>query len=1079
MISEATTQLSAVVQRNFIDALGDGVYGVDPQGRCLFVNPAAIRLLGYDSEDELLGRNMHATIHHTRPDGSPFPQAECPLLHTAISGKSVRLDNEMLWRRDGTAFFAEYSSFPVLDGGAITGSIITFSDTATRRDAQSRLAVQYAVTQIVSGTGAQDAVPGQLLEAIGAGLGWDIGLFWRRQENGQRRERLHCVAQWYASGAAEAGTFGVDGKVAPLELVAGLPGRVWIMEAPVLIADIAAEPASPRQAEAMRIGLRSAFAFPVIDAGAVVGAMEFFSRQRIAVDDGLTEAVSTLGHQIGQAMGRRRMADQLNGSERLKAAILASSPDCIITIDRDGRVLDFNRTAEATFGWSASEMLGRELVGAIFPEETRERRRAAFQRALEGDSGLVGRLHEVNALRADDAVFPAEFSLSRTDSGGRTMFTVHLRDVTARRRDQARLRESEARFRTIANAIPQLTWMTDPFGAIVWYNQRWYDYTGSTFAEMSGWGWKSVHHPDHIDRVERRLRECFAAGEDWEDTFPLRARDGSYAWFLSRAVRIRDEPDDTNGAGRIVGWFGTNTDVTEMREAARALQAARDEAEDANRAKSTFIANMSHELRTPLSAIIGYAEMVTEEIEDGAEPTSLARDVGMIEGNARHLLGLINDVLDLSKVEAGRMEAYVEAFDVAAMVGEVAATVTSLMERKHNRLEVRLADGLGAMRSDVTRVRQVLLNLLSNAAKFTENGAVTLAVERAPGPDGADWLAFAVSDTGIGMTEEQLAKLFRRFQQADASTTRQFGGTGLGLALTKAFAALLGGDVGVQSSPGQGSTFTVRLPATLQHADTAPASLPAETAPAPGKVVVLVVDDDRAQLDLMSRFLAREGFTPRTALDGPTGLALARDLRPRAILLDVTMPGMDGWSVLSALKSDAQLADIPVVMVTFLNERALASSLGAADYVLKPVDWDRLRGVMERFREAEGDVLVVDDDPDARHRTRQELERNGWVVVEAENGLEALDLVAHAIPRLILLDLNMPVMDGFDFLRALRERPGCDAVPVVVLTAMDLTAEDRRRLRGANQVLNKGDISMRELAERLRRLGSPETARAP
>ncbi len=1075
MISAATTQLSAVLQRNFIDALGDGVYGVDLQGRCLFVNPAALRLLGYDSEDELLGRNMHAAIHHTRPDGSPFPQAECPLLHTAISGKSVRLDNEMLWRRDGAAFFAEYSSFPVLDGGAITGSIITFSDTATRRDAQSRLAVQYAVTKIVSGEGAGDAMPGRILEAIGAGLGWDMGLFWRRQEGGDGHERLHCIAQWYASGAAAAGTFGVDGEVPPLELVAGLPGRVWIMEAPVLIADIAAEPASPRQAEALRIGLRSAFAFPIIDAGSVVGAMEFFSRQRIAVDDGLIEAVSTLGHQIGQAMGRRRIADQLSGSERLKAAILASSPDCIITIDRAGRVLDFNRTAEATFGWSASEMLGQELVGTVFPEAARERRRAAFQRALEGDSGLVGRLHEVDALRADGAVFPAEFSLSRTDSDGRTMFTVHLRDITARRRDQARLRESEARFRTIANAIPQLTWMTDPFGAIVWYNQRWYDYTGSNFAEMSGWGWKSVHHPDHIDRVERRLRECFAAGEDWEDTFPLRARDGSYAWFLSRAVRIREDSDE--GAGRIVGWFGTNTDVTEMREAARALQAARDEAEEANRAKSTFIANMSHELRTPLSAIIGYAEMVTEEIDDGAEPASLARDVGMIEGNARHLLGLINDVLDLSKVEAGRMEAYVEPFDVAVMVGEVASTVASLMERKHNRLELRLAEELGAMQSDVTRVRQVLLNLLSNAAKFTESGAVTLAVERAPGPDGADWLAFTVSDTGIGMTEEQLAKLFRRFQQADASTTRQFGGTGLGLALTKAFTALLGGEVGVQSSPGQGSIFTVRLPAKLQPAEAAPASLQAEPESAPGKEVVLVVDDDRAQLDLMSRFLAREGFTPRTALDGPTGLALARDLRPRAILLDVTMPGMDGWSVLSALKSDTQLADIPVVMVTFLNERALASSLGAADYVLKPVDWDRLRAVMERFREAEGDVLVVDDDADARHRTRQELERNGWVVVEAENGLEALDLVAHAIPRLILLDLNMPVMDGFEFLQALRERPGCDAVPVVVLTAMDLTAEDRRRLRGANQVLNKGDVSLRELAERLRRLGSmPEPA---
>ena len=236
---------------------------------------------------------------------------------------------------------------------------------------------------------------------------------------------------------------------------------------------------------------------------------------------------------------------------------------------------------------------------------------------------------------------------------------------------------------------------------------------------------------------------------------------------------------------------------------------------------------------------------------------------------------------------------------------------------------------------------------------------------------------------------------------------------------------------------------------------------------------MLVVDDDKTQRDLTSRFLLREGYAPRTAADGVTGLALARELRPRAILLDVTMPGMDGWSVLSALKADSDLAAIPVVMVTFVTERALASSLGAADYVLKPVDWERLRVVMERFREAEGDVLVIDDECDMRQRTRLVLEKHGWSVVEAENGAQALEKVAHATPRVILLDLNMPVMDGFEFLRALRERPGCERVPVVVLTAMDLSLEDRSRLRGANQVLNKGDTDMRELAEKLRRVSGP------
>ncbi|MGI4794318.1 MAG: ATP-binding response regulator, partial [Janthinobacterium lividum] len=470
--------------------------------------------------------------------------------------------------------------------------------------------------------------------------------------------------------------------------------------------------------------------------------------------------------------------------------------------------------------------------------------------------------------------------------------------------------------------------------------------------------------------------------------------------------------------------------------------------------------------------IIGYSEMLQEEIEDSGDPGGLGRDMGKIESNARHLLGLINDVLDLSKVESGKMDVFAETFDVEVMVREVAATVQGLVEKKDNTLVLRLGAELSEMHSDVTKIRQVLLNLLSNAAKFTESSTITLSVERGPGPDGSDWFAFAVKDTGIGMTEEQLAKLFQRFQQADASTTRKFGGTGLGLALTKAFSTMLGGDVEVVSTPGEGSTFTVRLPATIApqpalEAGDQPAGSTAEQAT---REVVLVIDDDPAQRELMSRFLEREGFAPRTAPDGRTGLEMARALRPRAVLLDVTMPGMDGWSVLCALKDDPELAGIPVIMVTFVSERGLAKSLGATDYVAKPVEWDRFKQVMDLFRDTDGDVLIVDDDADTRERLRTVLEKNGWTVVEAGNGAEALAQVQLAVPRVILLDLTMPVMDGFAFLQALREQPRCLDVPVVVLTARALTSEDRQRLRSASQVLSKGDTSLRDLAGELRAL---------
>ncbi|MGI3779739.1 MAG: response regulator, partial [Janthinobacterium lividum] len=626
------------------------------------------------------------------------------------------------------------------------------------------------------------------------------------------------------------------------------------------------------------------------------------------------------------------------------------------------------------------------------------------------------------------------------------------------------------RFRTISNAMPQLSWMTDPHGHVTWYNDRWYAFTGVTQRQMELSGWTVVHHPDHVDRVERTLRASFETGMPWEDTFPLRAADGSYRWFLSRALPIRAEAGDAGGTESIIGWFGTNTDISALRDAEQSQALALEEAEAANRAKSLFLANMSHELRTPLSAIIGYAEMLVEEVEDGAGPDEVVRDIRKVETNARHLLGLINDVLDLSKVESGRMETFAETFDVSDMVRDIAATAEALVRTKENRLEVVLPDDLGSMHSDITRIRQVLLNLLSNAAKFTEKGLITLSVAREAGPEGAGWITFTVADTGLGMSEEQMAKLFQRFQQADASTTRRFGGTGLGLSLTKAFGELLGGEVGVRSAPGEGSTFFMRVPASLPAAPLPDAAEP--QAGTGGREVVLVIDDDATQRELTSRFLERSGYSARVAADGPAGLAMAREVRPHVILLDVTMPGMDGWSVLAALKADPALSLIPVVMVTFLEQRALASTLGAADYIMKPVDWNRLGLVMDRFRSADGDVLVVDDDADTRLRLRATLEKQGWSVAEAENGLDALEHVASALPRVILLDLAMPLMDGFEFLERLRERPGCGTVPVVVLTSLSLTPEDRRRLRGANQILSKGAVSLDELTRKLLSLRS-------
>ena len=612
------------------------------------------------------------------------------------------------------------------------------------------------------------------------------------------------------------------------------------------------------------------------------------------------------------------------------------------------------------------------------------------------------------------------------------------------------------RFRTLADNIPQLTWMADRSGSIYWYNKRWYDYTGLTSADMTGDGWRKAHDPDLVDEISKRYFASIDSGEPWQDTFPLRRHDGEQRWFLSLAQPIR------NTRGDITRWFGSNTDVTEQRQQEQELAAARDVAEEANRAKSQFLANMSHELRTPLSAVIGYSEMLEEEVEELGEKQLLG-DLSKIKSNARHLLNLINDVLDISKIEANKMEVFAETFDVAEMVRDVASTVGSLTEKKGNTLVVEAADGLGTMHSDVTKIRQVLINLLSNAAKFTENGKIHLGARR-----DADAVVFTVRDTGLGMTEEQLAKLFQRFTQADVSTTRRFGGTGLGLAITKAFTDMIGGTVDVRSRPEEGSTFEVRIPAFLVQATEGDETSVVEMV---DEDLVLIIDDDASMRDLLTRFLTREGFTVRVATDGQSGLGLARALKPRVILLDVTMPRMDGWTVLRSLKEDPHLAAIPVIMCTIIDEQSLGFSLGASDYVLKPVNWERLRDVLARVQAsaAKGDVLVVDDDADTRSRLNALLARNGWTVTEAENGRAALDAVRLRAPALVLLDLNMPEMDGFTFLREFRSVPAWIEVPVIVMTARDLSAGERAELKqGGAKVLGKSSVSMQDLIGQLR-----------
>ncbi len=493
----------------------------------------------------------------------------------------------------------------------------------------------------------------------------------------------------------------------------------------------------------------------------------------------------------------------------------------------------------------------------------------------------------------------------------------------------------------------------------------------------------------------------------------------------------------------------------------------------ATQTKSQFLANMSHELRTPLNAIIGYSEMLQEEAEDSGE-TAFVPDLKKIHTAGKHLLNLINDILDLSKIEAGKMELYLETFDLGTLLEDVVATADLLVNKKQNKLSFVPAANLGSVRADLTKVRQSLFNLLSNACKFTENGTITFTARRETGA-GGDWMVFAVTDSGIGMTREQMGRLFQAFSQADASTIRKFGGTGLGLAITRHFCRMMGGDVTVASEAGKGSTFTIRLPAEVREptSDTThitPRSL--DSVPPEGNTV-LVIDDEPSARDLLQRFLNKEGFHVQCAASGPDGLQLAKKIRPVAITLDVMMPGMDGWAVLTALKADPETLDIPVIMLTIVDDRNLGYALGAADYVTKPVDRERLGNALHKFRHLPGPrtVLIVEDDEPTRTLMARMLEKEGWTAMQAVDGVAGLEQMAKQKPGLILLDLMMPRMDGFAFVAELHKRPEWRTIPIVVVTAKTLTQEDRLQLSGyVEKILQKEAFTRDELLVEVRDL---------
>ncbi len=778
---------------------------------------------------------------------------------------------------------------------------------------------------------------------------------------------------------------------------------------------------------------------------------------------------------------QKKLDQRLRDQQFYTRSLIESNIDALMTTDPRGIITDVNKQMEALTGCTRDELIGAPFKNYFTDAERAE----AGIKLVLSDKKLTNYELTVRAWDGKETVV----SYNATTFYDRNR---HLQGVFAAARDVTVQKQASQYARSLIEASLDPLVTISAQGKITDVNEASVQATGVAREQLIG-----TDFSDYFTEPEEAragYQKVFSEGFVRDYPLAIRHTTGRITDVLYNASVYKDDK------GNVLGVFAAARDVTERKRFEQSLQEnnvelesaiaaaakAREAAETANRTKSLFLANMSHELRTPLNAILGYSEMLQEEATDQGVQ-EFVPDLQKIHVAGKHLLSLINDILDLSKIEAGKMELYLETFSVPRLIEEVVETIRPLVKVNANTLSVHCPADLGTMHADMTKMRQSLFNLLSNAAKFTKEGDISLEVSRQTMEE-SEWIWFRVSDTGIGMTAEQMVKLFQTFSQADTSTTRKFGGSGLGLALTRRFCQMMGGDVTVNSVSGESSTFTIKVPASVielapseteaavhpetQSADAQDIGADTTALPLIGNSV-LVIDDDAIQRDLMSRFLISKGFTVQTASSGEEGLRLARRLLPVAITLDVMMPGMDGWTALSLFKSDPTLCNIPVIMLTMMDDKKRGYALGAANYMTKPVDRRQLTQILKKYScpHTPCPVLLVEDDAVTRQMMRSLLEKAGWAVSEAENGRIALERVKANRPTLILLDLMMPEMDGFEFAAELHQHEDWRSIPIVVLTAKDLTAEDLLRLNGnVHTILDKRGGSREELMHQVRDL---------
>jgi PAS domain S-box-containing protein len=805
---------------------------------------------------------------------------------------------------------------------------------------------------------------------------------------------------------------------------------------------------------------------------------------------------------------RKHAEEELLKAGALQSAIFNSANFSSIATDAAGVIQIFNVGAERMLGYAAADVVNKITPAAISDSQEIVARAKALSVELgtpitPGFDALVFKasrgiedIYELTYIRKDGSRFPAVVSVTALRDAQDAIIGYLLigTDNTARKqvedermRLDQRLRDQHFYTRSLIESNIDALMTTDPRGIITDVNKQTEALTGCTRDELIGAPFRNYF--TDADRAEAGINRVLAEGKVTNYELTARARDGKLTVVSYNATTFHDRDR------RLQGVFAAARDMTELKRFEQTLQQKNAELEDASRMKSEFLANMSHELRTPLNAIIGFSEVLRDGLV-GAMSDQQRNFTGDILRSGQHLLSLINDILDLSKVEAGKMLLDLDPVEVSSLFVNSLTIVREKAAARRVRLTLEAEDGLGSIMVDARKVKQIVYNLLSNAVKFTaDGGAVTLRAAKVgrsrvgalgdrpgraftPSENAfAEFLEISVTDSGIGIAADDLEHLFKPFSQIDSGLARKFEGTGLGLAMVKLLADLHGGSVAVESAVGTGSRFTVWLPLRrLEPHAPARATLAEPTAPASDERVALVVDDDVTSADLIRIQLEAEGFTVLHATSAEAGLLLAAQQPLSLITLDIALPRMDGWNFLTRIKRVPTLRHVPVVIISIQADFTKGFALGAAAVMQKPVTRKELYGSLAQLglvTAAEGQaltVLVVDDDPKAVELIAVQLSAIGASVLRAHGGREAIDVARAQLPGLIVLDLMMPSVNGFDVVEALRERPETAAIPIIVLTAKRVSAADRDRLDGdVTAIMEKGHFDRARFTSEVRR----------